>query len=130
MKPRPFPVTVLAVLAGIAAVFAVVHLLQALGIFPYMLGPIAIRDFNLWYVIMWGLMVWVWVWLVQMLWTMDPSAWMFLLIVSMFNLTFDFILVLGQSTTISDISLSLLVNGLILLYVLLPGTRAAFGTAR
>ena len=63
MKQRPFAVTILAVLAGIAAVFAVLHLLQALGILPYFFGsPLQFRDFNLWYVIMWGLMVWVWVW--------------------------------------------------------------------
>ena len=38
MKKRPFGVTVLAILAGIAAVLAAVHALQSLGIFPYVLG--------------------------------------------------------------------------------------------
>ena len=36
MKSRPFGVTVLALLAGLAAVLAAVHALQALGIFPFM----------------------------------------------------------------------------------------------
>jgi hypothetical protein len=126
-RRRPFPVTILAILSAIAAVLAVIHLLQALGILPYVIGSVSIRDFNLWYVIMWGLMVWVWVWLVRMLWRVDPSAWMFLLIISIFNLFFDFVAMLGAQTTFSDVSVSFLINGLILIYTLLPGTKAAFG---
>jgi len=125
---RPFGVTLLAILAGIAAVLAVIHFLQALGIFPYMIGPIAIRGFSLWNAIMWALMIWVWVWVVQMLWRVDPQAWLFLAVITVFNLIFDFVLVMGQAEW-SDISLSLLVNVVILAYIMLPGTRKAFGQA-
>lgn len=125
---RPFGVTLLAILAGIAAVLAVIHFLQAIGIFPYMIGPIAIRDFSLWNAIMWALMIWVWVWVVQMLWRVDPQAWLFLAVITVFNLIFDFVLVMGQAEW-SDISLSLLVNVVILAYIMLPGTRKAFGQA-
>ena len=125
---RPFGVTLLAILAGIAAVLAVIHFLQAIGIFPYMIGPIAIRGFNLWNAIMWALMIWVWVWVVQMLWRVDPQAWLFLAVITVFNLIFDFVLVMGQAEW-SDISLSLLVNVVILAYIMLPGTRKAFGQA-
>jgi hypothetical protein len=127
---RPFAVTVLAILAGIAAVLAFLHFLQALGILPYVFGPVSIRTFNLWYVIMWGLMIWVWVWLVRMLWQVDPSAWMFLLIISAFNLMLDFFAMLGSSTAFPDVALSFIVNAIILIYVLLPGTKNAFGIAR
>jgi hypothetical protein len=129
-RQRPFPVTILAILAAIAAVLAALHLLQALGILPYMIGPISIRDFNLWYVIMWGLMLWVWIWLVRMLWRVDPSAWIFLLIISIFNLILDFFAILGSTTTFSDVALSFIVNALILIYILLPGTKEAFGVDR
>ncbi|HEY54418.1 MAG TPA: hypothetical protein G4N94_13290 [Caldilineae bacterium] len=125
---RPFGVTLLAILAGIAAVLAVLHFLQALGIFPYMIGPIAVRGFSLWNAIMWALMIWVWVWVVQMLWSVDPQAWLFLAVITVFNLIFDFVLVMGQAEW-SDISLSLLVNVVILAYIMLPGTRKAFGQA-
>lgn len=125
---RPFGVTLLAILAGIAAVLAAIHFLQAIGIFPYMIGPIAIRGFNLWNAIMWALMIWVWVWVVQMLWRVDPQAWLFLAVITVFNLIFDFVLVMGQAG-LSDISLSLLVNVVILAYIMLPGTRKAFGQA-
>ncbi len=39
MKKRPFGVTVLAILAGLAAVLAGVHALQFLGIIPFAFGP-------------------------------------------------------------------------------------------
>lgn len=123
---RPFGATVLAVLAGIAAILAIIHLLQALGILPYFIGPASVRDFNLWYALMWGLMVWVWVWLVQMLWSVNPAGWLFLAAISTINLVFCVAAMLG-SGTFSDVSLSFIVNGLILIYTMLPGTRRAFG---
>ena len=101
------------------------HLLQSLGIIPFVVGRFDIRAFSFFHAIMWGLMVWVWVWLVQMLWRVDPQAWIFLVVVSMFNLVLDFILLLGE-TSWPDVSVSFLVNSVILLFCLLPGTRRAF----
>ena len=92
-----------------------------------MIGPISIRDFNLWYAIMWGLLVWVYIWLVQMLWRVDRVAWMFLVIITIWNLSMAFIAMLGVADW-SDLSLSILVNALILIYCMLPGVREAFGT--
>ncbi len=43
---RPFGVTVLAVLAGIAALLAAVHTLQALGILAINIGPFSPHVFN------------------------------------------------------------------------------------
>jgi hypothetical protein len=126
---RPFGVTVLAVLAGIAAVLAGYHTLQALGIFQYVIGPVEFRAFSFFNAIMWGLMVWVWVWLVQMLWKMDPGAWLFLVVIATFNLILDFTYMLGQATW-SDVNISFIVNALILIYCMLPGVRSAFGTTK
>jgi len=128
MKQRPFGVTVLAILAGIAAVLAAVHALQSLGIIPIMIGPFSVHAFSFWSFLMWALMVWVWVWLVQMLWRVDPSAWMFLAVITVFNLILDFIVMLGQGQW-SDVSLSFIVNAIILIYVMLPGVKKSFGTS-
>jgi hypothetical protein len=127
-KQRPFVITILAILAGIAAVFAAVHFLQALGILPYFFGAFKFRDFNLWYALMWGLMVWVWVWLVRMLWNVDRQAWLFLAVIAVFNLILDTTALLfgGVGTSFSDYSVSFILNGLILLYVMLPSTKRAF----
>ncbi len=127
---RPFPVTFLAILAGIAAVLAGIHALQSLGILPYFVGPVKMHSFNLWNFLMWALMVWVWVWLVQMLWKVDPQAWSFLAVISTFNLILDFVAMLGSTTSFTDVSVSFLVNALILIYCMLPSTKHAFGVAK
>ncbi len=54
---------------------------------------------------------------------------MFLVIVTLFYLTLDFISMLG-ATTWQDVSFSIIVNAIILLYCMLPGVRTAFGTAQ
>src|SRR5829696_8759341 len=124
-RRRPIGVTLLAVLAGINAVLAVLHLLQAVGVLPYVVGPVSIRDFNLWYTLMWGLTVWVWAFAVVLLLRVDPMAWLIVVVVAAFNLLFDFVALLG-TTTVSDLSLSFLLNVVILVYALLPRTREAF----
>ena len=128
MKERPIGVTILAILAGIAAVLAAINALQFLGIFPFFIGSVPVRTVNFFYALMWLLLVWVYVWLVQMLWRVDPAAWMFLVIITIFELILDFIAMLGGSTW-QDVSVSFLFNAIILLYVMLPGVRRAFGTA-
>jgi hypothetical protein len=127
MNQRPIVVTILAVLAGIVAVLCVIHALQFLGILPFFIGNTGIHTFSLWYALMWGLMAWIYIWLVQMLWRVDPQAWLFLAMITTLNLVFDFVALLGQSDW-QDVSLSFILNGIILIYVMLPTTRAAFGT--
>ena len=53
-RHRPFMVTILAIVVRLLAVLAAVHLLQALGIVPYVIGRLEIRTFSLLYAIMWG----------------------------------------------------------------------------
>ena|SRR5579884_2425869 len=127
VKERPVGVTILAVLAGIAAVLAAIHTLQFLGIIPFFIGRVAFRTFNFWYALMWGLLVWVYAWLVQMLWRVDRQAWIFLVFITIFELTLNFITMLGSATW-QDVSVSFLLNAAILIYCMLPGVRRAFGT--
>ena len=126
---RPLGATILAVLAAIAAVLSAVHLLQAVGILPYFIGPVAFRDFNLWYALMWALMVWVYIWLVQMLWNVRPEAWLFLAVITVFNLILGFVSMIGAGTW-SDVSLSIILNAVVLVYIMLPGVRQAFQADR
>ena len=125
MKSRPFGVTVLAILAGILAVLSGVHALQALGLFPYMIGPFSVHAFSFWSFLMWALMVWVYAWLVKMLWSMDKQAWLFLAVITVFNLILDFTVMLGSAGW-SDVSVHFLLNALILIYIMLPGVKQAF----
>ena len=132
MKDRPVGVTILAILAGIAAVIAAIHALQFLGIFPFFFSPsgidIHVRYVSFWYALMYGLLVWVYIWLTMALWRVEPGAWMFLVIVTMFYLILDLFSLIGV-TTWADVGVSIIINGLILLYCMLPGVRSAFATA-
>jgi len=132
MKQRPIGVTVLAVLAALAAVWAGYRVIQFLGILPFWVDmpfrdmSVPIRSFNLFAALMWGLMVWVYVWLVKMLWEVNPQGWLFLAVISVFNLILEFITLVGGASW-QDITVPFIINGLILIYVLLPGTKRAFG---
>jgi hypothetical protein len=129
MKDRPIGVTILAILAAVAAVLAAVHALQFLGIFPFFIGgTIPVRYFSFFDALMYGLLVWVYVWLVQMLWRVRPEAWLFLVFITVFELMLDFISMLGAKTW-QDVSVSFLLNAIILIYCMLPGVKRAFGTA-
>ena len=125
-KQRPFLVTILAILAGIVGVVSVIHALQGLGILPYIVGSFKVRNFDLWYALTWGLMAWIYFWLVQMIWRMEKSAWLFMAVITAFNLILDFTAMLTSGTTFSDVSVSFILNALILIYVMLPGTKRAF----
>ena len=128
-KKRPIGATILAILAGILAVLAGIQTLQALGILPNVIGGVKFHSFNLWNALMWGIMVYIYIWLVQMLWRVEPAGWLFLAVISTFNLILDFISLAGSSTW-SDVSVSFLINLLILIYVMLPSVRRAFGTMK
>ena len=130
-KERPVGVTILAILAGIAAVLAAIHALQFLGIIPFFIGPSGykVHFSSFWYALMYALLVWVYVWLAQMLWRVERQAWLFLVMITMFYLILDFFLLIGASTW-EDVAVSVILNAIILLYCMLPGVRRAFGTPR
>ena len=129
MKSRPFGVTVLAIMAGALGVLSALHALQAMGILPYVIGPFKVHEFTFWSFFMWALMTWVYFWLVQMLWNVQREAWLFLAVISVFNLIMDFTLMLGQGAW-SDVSVHFVLNGLILIYVMLPGVKEAFNVSK
>lgn len=121
---RPIGVTILAVAAGVMAVLAGIATLRFLGLFPF-LGPLNIRVFNLWYALLYGLMTWVWVWVAQMLWRVDYQGWLFLAVITVFNLTINFVILVTGGDWY-DVRVSTIINALILIYMMLPGTRRAF----
>lgn len=123
---RPLGVTILAIFAGLLCVLNVIITLRFLGFLPF-IGPLDIRTFNLWYALLYGLLAYIWFWVARMLWQVDPQGWMFLLFISVLNLSFDFIILITGGSWY-DVNISVLLNALILIYILLPGTKEAFGT--
>jgi hypothetical protein len=126
-KKRPFGVTILAILAGIMAVLGAIFALQSLGILPYAIGPVKVHAFNFWNFLMWAIMVWIYIWLVRMLWNVEPQAWLFLAVITVFNLILDFVAMIGSAAW-TDVSVGFLINVIILIYIMLPSTKRAFGT--
>lgn len=125
-KQRPFGVTVLAVLAGVAALLAIIHTLQLLGLWPFWLGPVRFFTFSLIGAILWGITAAIWIWVVRGLWGLDPQAWVFVVVVSILNLCVAFVSLFGASSFAALLP-SILLNVAVLIYALLPGTQQAFG---
>ncbi len=129
MEERPIGVTILAVFAGILCVINAIITLRFLGFLPF-IGPVDIVDirvFSIWYALLYGLLAYIWFWVTKMLWEVDPQAWTFLLFITVMNLSFDFIILITGGSWY-DINISVILNALILLYIMLPGTKEAFGT--
>jgi uncharacterized membrane protein len=47
-------------------------------------------------------------------------------VITVFNLILDFTTMLTSNATFSDVSVHFILNALILIYVMLPGTKRAF----
>jgi predicted flap endonuclease-1-like 5' DNA nuclease len=129
-KERPFGVTILAVLAAIAAIIAIFHTLQMLHLFPIQgpFGQFAFFTFDLFGAILWGILALIYFWVMSMLWNLNPQGWLFVAVLSTLNLILAVISIIGLSTWQAMLP-SIVVNGLILIYVLMPGTKEAFGIA-
>lgn len=123
---RPFGITILAIVAGIAGVIAAYHTLQYLHILPFWLGDLRFWGFDFWGALLWGIMTALYAWVVVMLWNVQPAGWLYLVLVSAFNLIMVVVSLIGGSA-LSALGPAIVVNGIVLLYCLLPGTKRAFG---
>jgi hypothetical protein len=132
-KKRPMGVTILGVLAILAAIAAGIHTLQMLHLWPISFtGPVGQQTFRFFTfdlvgAMLWGILLLIYLWLFRMLWSVDPQAWLFLVVISIFNLILAVLTVIG-GTAWEDMMWALVVNAILLIYCLLPGTKKAFGT--
>jgi predicted flap endonuclease-1-like 5' DNA nuclease len=67
----------------------------------------------------------IWFMVAWWLWTLNPSGWLFVVVISVINLIFLFLAILGK-TTFTQVLPAMLVNALALILALLPGTKQAF----
>jgi hypothetical protein len=125
-KERPVGVTLLAILALLGALNALVFTLQMLHILPTYIGPVAFFQFSLIGAFFWGLLFFIWLAVFRMLWEVQPQGWMFMVLISAFNLFYGIICVIGASSW-QAMAPIIIISALVLLYCMLPGTKAAFG---
>jgi hypothetical protein len=126
-RSRPFGVTILAILAAIGGLIAAYHTFQYLHILPFWLGPIGFYGFDFWGALLWGLTTVIYAWVVSMLWTVNPSGWLFVVVISIWNLILAVLDIFGASS-VEALLPAIVINLLVLGYCLLPSTRRAFGT--
>jgi len=124
-RNRPFVITLLAIFALLGAAQALFVTLQYLHILPVSIGELHFWTFDFWGALMWGILFLIYLWVFRMLWNVDPQGWLFLVIISGLNLILAFLYLLGGSSW-EALSAAILINGLILVYCLLPGTKKAF----
>ncbi len=125
-KQRPLGVTILAFLAILGAINALIYTLQMLHLLPTYIGPVAFFQFSLIGAFFWGLLFFIWLWVFHMLWEVNPQGWVFMVMISLLNLVFGIINVLGASSW-QAMAPIIIISGLVLIYCLLPGTKDAFG---
>ena len=129
-RHRPFGVTVLAILAGIIFVVNAFVTLLFLGAIPAtIIGGTGFFGEALLGAIIWGLLAAIWAWVAAGLWNLRPGAWLFVVILSLFNLIVILMSILGGSAW-QAMWPSLLFNVAILIYSQLPGVRGAFEQTR
>ena len=127
-RHRPFGITLLAGLAGLAALVALWHTLQYLHLLPFTLGPLQFYGFDLLGALLWGGLTAIWGWAALRLWQVELQGLLFATILSGLNLLLAGLSLLGAST-LAALLPALLLNGGILLYCLTPGVRRAFAAA-
>ena len=126
-RHRPLGITVLAVLAGVAFLVNAFVTLLFLGAAPIaLLGGTGFFGEALLGAMLWGIMALIWGWVAAGLWTLNPQAWLFVVVLSILNLILAFVSTLG-ATTWEVVLPSILVNAAILIYSLTPGVKDAFG---
>jgi hypothetical protein len=125
-KVRPLGVTILAFLAILGAINALIYTLQMLHIIPVFIGPVAFFTFSLIGAFFWGLLFFIWLWVFRMLWEVNSQGWMFMMMLSVLNLVFGIINVIGASSW-QAMAPIIIVSGLVLIYCMMPGTKEAFG---
>ena len=93
---RPFAATLLAILAFVAGLLAFIDVLRLLGILPVAsLGPMNFFGVSILGAIMAAIVGVIWIWAARGLWNLDPQAWMFVVVIAIIYLIFDFVAILG-----------------------------------
>lgn len=126
VRRRTAAITILAVVAGIAGLWAALDVLRYLNILPIaQLGPLNLYTVNWLGAIFAGILALIWFMVARELWTLDPRGWLFVVIIAVFNLILYGLSWLGASS-FNAVLPGLVINGVALILGLLPSTKAAF----
>ena len=131
VKPaKNWAVYVLFALAVIAGILALVDAARYMGWLPIaQLGDLSFVLPNAqWFAAIMTVIVGViWFVVAKWIWDQNPSGLLFVMVISVVNMIFLFLGMLGANGSFGAIWPALAVNALALILALLPGTKAAFG---
>ena len=125
---RTLAVIILAALAVIAGILALLDAARYMGWLP--IATLGEMKFVLpsaqWFAAIMSAIVGVIYFVVAWwIWNLNPSGWLFVVVISIINLIFLFLAILGQ-TTITAVALEVIINAAALILALIPSTKAAF----
>jgi hypothetical protein len=125
-QKQPVGVTILGILAAVAAGVSLYHALQFWGPIPVIIGRVSFPIQNFWgglvfsfNALLWALMAWG-------LLTLKQWAWLFTVVVAILGLGSAFLGLLGGSDFTAMLP-ALLISGVILIYCFSSGVKRAFG---
>ncbi len=128
---RTLAVMILAALAVIAGILALLDAARYMGWLPITITTI-LGDLSFvlpsarWFAAIMSAIVGVIYFVVAAwIWNLNPSGWLFVVVMAVINLVFLFLAILGRST-FSSVALQLIVNAAVLILALIPSTKAAF----
>jgi len=124
---RPIGVTLLALGAGLAALFQIWRTLVFLGIvnWTFLGKEVSFPEAQ------WGPAIWaiilaaIWIYVAEGFWNVRAYAWSFGIFISIFTIIFGFFAILGGSTTEAE-SFAWLLAIIIFFYLNYPGVRNVF----
>jgi hypothetical protein len=128
MSKQPVGVTILGVLAAVAAGVNLYHALQFLGVLPAMLGRFQFFGQNFWGAMVFGFNALLWALVAWGLLSLKPWAWLFTVVVAVLGLLSALFGLLGGSE-LSAMLPALVIDAIILIYCMRPGVKQAFGRA-
>ena len=128
MPKRPIGVTILGVLAAVAAGVSLYHALQFFGALPARLGRFQFFGQNFWGALVFSFNALLWALVAWGLLSLKPWAWLFTIVVAVLGLLSAIFGLLGGSE-LSAMLPALVIDAIILIYCLSPGVKQAFGRA-
>ncbi len=128
MSKQPIGVTILGILAAVAAGVNLYHALQFLGVLPAMLGRFQFFGQNFWGALVFGFNALLWALIAWGLLSLKPWAWLFTIVVAVLGLLSAIFGLLGGSE-LSAMLPALVIDAIILIYCMSSGVKQAFGRA-
>ncbi|RPH36916.1 MAG: hypothetical protein EHM90_00780 [Chloroflexi bacterium] len=126
MNQRPTGVTILAILAFIGGAFGILGALALLGL-GFAFAGAAAGGLGFIFGIVLLLLSILYLWIGWGFWNLKRSAWSLGLVVFGAGIVISFIELLLGYGTLTNLIVTIVINGIVIYYLLTPGVKAAFG---